>query len=578
MKINKWNMSFLPKIFNALSRHTNKGVAVATVVGDTNSIEVTPEYNKVLDLIEGGAPITLVSGAGGTGKSTLIKFLEKTLRRKIVKLAPTGVAAINVGGQTLHSFFQLPHQILTKDHVKRIYQKKLYQQIGLLVIDEVSMVRPDVLDAIDHFLRINGPDGARPFGGVQLLLIGDHFQLPPVTPTSEDAVLRQMGYNFERHYWFHAKCVQDLPIEYVELTHIYRQTDAHFINLLSKIRVGNDLANVIKEINEKCFDTEYQSDLCTTVTATNRVADFINQAKFDALPGQVYKFEGYIDGKFAAEKEKLPSPSELFLKKGTRVMFTKNDSRKRWVNGSTGIVEEVDEKEIRVKMLNSSLVYSVEKAKWQNLKYVYNQKTEKLDTEIVGEYVQYPLKWGWAITIHKAQGKTLDEIIIDLGNGGAFETGQVYVALSRCRTLENIHLRRPLNLSDVKWCPIIKEFDDYLSGRMEKLVSIGEGELPEDTDDLAKALEKRRALSGELHQVIAKIGKAISSSGIDIAGLPGNESRDKSYEPWDETEDDMLRLRFQEGIPIKDIAKLHARTIGAIRSRLDKLGVTVEVG
>jgi len=533
-------MSFLPKIFNALSKHISKNASVVKVVDDTSDIEVTPEYKKVSSFIESGVPITLVSGAGGTGKSTLIRYLEKTLHRKVVKLAPTGVAAINIGGQTLHSFFQLPHQILTQAHVKRAYQKKLYQQIGLIIIDEVSMVRPDILDAIDYFLRINGPDETKPFGGVQLLLIGDHFQLPPVTSTSEDTVLRQMGYCYDRHYWFHAKCVQDIPVEYVELTHIYRQTDIHFIDLLSKLRVGNDLVNVIQEINNLCFDTKYQSDLCTTVTATNKTADFINQAKFDALPGEVFRFEGHIEGKFNTEKNKLPAPSELFLKKGTRVMFTKNDSRKKWVNGSTGIIEEVDDGEIRVKMLNSNIIHSVEQARWQNLKYVYNDKTNQLDTEVIGEYVQYPLKWGWAITIHKSQGKTLDEIIIDLGNGGAFETGQVYVALSRCRTLENIHLRRPMNLSDVKWCPLIKEFDDYLSGRMEML------------DNSSATI--------------------LASSHRDR--LINKEETHNSYEPWTPEEDNRLISSYRAGVAIKELAITHKRTAGAIRSRLDKLGVT----
>ena len=206
-------MSFIPKIFNSLSKRTEKKAPVAEVVEDVNDIEITPEYEKVLSFAKGGTPVTLVSGAGGTGKSTLIKYLEKNLNRKIVKLAPTGVAAINIGGQTLNSFFQFPPQILTNDHVKNMYSKKLFQQIGLLVIDEVSMIRPDMLDAVDYFLRINGPDGSKPFGGVQLLLIGDHFQLPPVVPDSEDTILRQMGYKHERHYWFHAKCIQDVSIE-----------------------------------------------------------------------------------------------------------------------------------------------------------------------------------------------------------------------------------------------------------------------------------------------------------------------------------------------------------------------------
>lgn len=417
-------------------------------------IKIIDEYKKVQKLIEENVPIIFLNGKAGTGKSTLIKYLRNTLNKHMVVVAPTGVAALNVEGVTIHSFFHLPPRIHNEEDIRLVFDRKLYQKLELLILDEVSMVRCDLLDSIDRFLRINRENDA-PFGGVQLLFVGDLFQLPPVVKLAERTVLIARGY--ASRYFFSSFSLQQSSLVHIELTSIYRQKDIPFITLLNNIRIGENVEDTIAEINNKCFNNEnIIPDI--TLTSTHSSADAINKRELNLIQSEKYTFRGNIEGQFNIEKDNLPSPINLQLKVGAHVMFTKNDELKRWVNGSLGIVQEINDNLISVKIISEQqTIVNVDRVSWETYRYVYDDYEDKIVAKTIGKYIQYPLTLAWAITIHKSQGKTLDKVLIDLGNG-AFEPGQLYVALSRCRSIEDIRLVRPIRITDVKRDTIIKRF------------------------------------------------------------------------------------------------------------------------
>ncbi|MFH1197277.1 MAG: AAA family ATPase [bacterium] len=421
----------------------------------TEGIQITGEYKKAKDYIESGCPVIFVSGNAGTGKSTLIKYLRSTIDKKIVVLAPTGVAALNIEGSTIHSFFRLPPKIHNDEDIKVVSDKKIYQKLELLIVDEVSMVRCDILDSIDKFLRKNRPVDA-PFGGVQVLLVGDLFQLPPVIPRKERDVLLSKGY--AGHHFFNSFVIQDSPIVHVELTTIFRQKESSFISLLNNIRFAENVESTLAEINKQCYNTGRQkADI--TLTCTNNSADQININELHKLQSKEYTFTGEIAGKFNLDEDKLPSPMNLKLKVGAHVMFTRNDDSKRWVNGSLGIIRGIDDGNIRVEIIDNDRqsIHLVERVTWETYRYTYDHDKNKILSEVIGEYTQFPLTLAWAVTIHKSQGKTLQNVLIDLGSG-AFDSGQVYVALSRCRSIDGIQLARPIRQSEIKCDPMIKQF------------------------------------------------------------------------------------------------------------------------
>lgn len=423
-----------------------------------DDIVITSEYKMVSALLQAGCPVIFVTGNAGTGKSTLIRYLRSVIDRKLAVVAPTGVAALNAGGVTIHSFFHLPPKIHEDEDIKLVYDRKLYQKLELLIIDEISMVRCDLMDSIDKFLRKNRSNNM-PFGGVQLLLIGDLFQLPPVTPNQEWEVLRAKGYTSP--YFFSSFSLQKTSLVPIELTSVYRQEDRSFIDLLNRIRIGDSLEFVIAEINRKCCR---QKDLSAdiTLTCTNNRADQINRQEQQRIPDREYSFEGKLEGQFSLEHDNLPSPIDLRLKSGSRVMFTKNDEHRRWVNGTIGIVRKVNQRMIRVELVSDSrgMVYDVLPVTWETYKYSYDPIEDQIVACKVGQYTQYPLMLAWAVTIHKSQGKTLDNVLVDLGSG-TFASGQVYVALSRCRSIDGVRLVRSIRQTDVKCDPMIKRF--YLS-------------------------------------------------------------------------------------------------------------------
>lgn len=427
----------------------------------SDDIVITEEYKQVLEWLKAGAPIVFISGKAGTGKTTFIRYLRKHFDTNLVVVAPTGVAALNIEGATIHSFFRFPPRIIVSEDIQHVRDRKLYTKMSLLVIDEASMVRADVVDGIDKFLRKNRGIN-EPFGGVQVLLVGDLFQLPPVLNQRELEAFRRMGY--DSPYFFSSQAFTQCQMVSKELTKIFRQSDEKFIQMLNKVREAEALDEVIPSLNER-HKMQTISETSITLTCTNRVADQINDERLKNLPGEIKTFTGEVSGKFALEDEKLPSPINLSLKVGAQVMFTKNDEKKRWVNGTLGKV--VDLKNcIRVQIQDkyNSAIYDVSVVKWEAFRYEYNEHEDRIIPVQTGLYRQYPLMLAWAVTIHKSQGRTLEKVRVDLGDG-AFDYGQVYVALSRCRSLEDIHLVRPLRVNDIKCDPVIKRFYQALSAR-----------------------------------------------------------------------------------------------------------------
>lgn len=455
---------FFKKIKTVLVSDLNKKPIGYTRNSNTNSnklpfkVEVTPEYKHAFHVLDKGCLLVFITGRAGTGKSTFIHYFRKKTNKRIAVVAPTGVAALNVGGQTIHSFFHFPPRILNINDITRVRNKILYEKLDILIVDEASMLRADLLDAIDKFLRINSLNSSAPFGGVQLILIGDLFQLPPVCNNTEKEILSSKGY--ETPYFFSAECIQTCQLAFIELTKIYRQENENFIQLLNCIREGIDPNRTIEKINEVCYKKPKDDEnINITLTCTNKKASQINHQRLSILDALEYKYKGHIVGQFRIQEDRLPSPYILQLKVGAKVMFTKNDDQHRWVNGTIGKVTELSDDIIKVKVRNDIL--DVNKVKWETIKYKYDRYSDKIIAKVIGKYTQYPLMLAWAITIHKSQGKTLKNVCIDLGNG-AFAFGQTYVALSRCPTIHDINLKNPLNLCDIKVDPKIQEVYNYL--------------------------------------------------------------------------------------------------------------------
>lgn len=417
-------------------------------------MEISDEYRTVKTLLEGGVPIVFVSGKAGTGKSTLIHYIRHVFDKNIAVVAPTGVAALNVKGATIHSFFHFPRRVVTDEDIKKVQDRQLYAKLDLLIVDEISMVRADLMDAMDKFLRLNGRCSDKPFGGTQLLLVGDLFQIPPVVNREEEALLLARPYTSE--FFFSSHSLRSCQLTPIELTKVYRQSDTMFMNMLDKIRVVEDLESVIPSINAECCGRPESKD-SIILTCTNATADRINTAELHKLAGKSRTFTGEVYGKFVVKDAKLPSPLNLTIKPHAQVMFTQNDSQKRWVNGTLGRVTAIKEASIQVELLANGAIHEVQRAQWESYNYEYDYTEDKIKTTVSGRYIQYPLMLAWAITIHKSQGKTLEKVCVDLGDG-AFAFGQVYVAISRCRSLADLSLARPIYISEVKCDERIKRF------------------------------------------------------------------------------------------------------------------------
>lgn len=399
-------------------------------------------------------PVVMLIGRAGTGKSHFIRSLvDRDPQYPQALLAPTGLAAMNIGGQTVHSFFGFPPRPLIGNAEKpNWFFTRTARAINRLIIDEVSMLRADVLDAMNQHLQI-ARKSSRPFGGVQMLLVGDFYQLPPVVRGDEGQLLEDAGY--ATPYAFSAHCLRDAPLAAVQLTEVHRQTNQDFIQILSSIRERRGVEEAVTILNTVCLDRSLPKRpvlLC----ATNAVADGYNTRGLAALDGASARYTGGFEGEQPkAQSDRLPAPMELVLKRGARVIFTQNDPEGRWVNGSLGTVQSLDDETIIV-TLDSGDDVDVERATWPQARWTWNAKENRMEVKEEFKYVQFPLAPAWALTIHKAQGMTLDSVEIDLGRG-AFAPGQTYVALSRARSMETLRLTRPLSPRDVQVDPAIAE-------------------------------------------------------------------------------------------------------------------------
>lgn len=420
---------------------------------------VDPAAEAARAALKDKTPVVLLTGRAGTGKSWFIReLLRKDPLTPQVVLAPTGLAAMNIGGQTVHSFFGFPPRpLLGLDEKPNWFFTKNVRALRRIVVDEISMLRADVLDAMDKKLR-QARKSIQPFGGVQMLLVGDFYQLPPVVRGDEGRLLEDAGYTSA--YAFAAHVLRDATVSAFELTEIRRQTDPVFISLLQSLRDRRGVEDAVAELNVHCHEaTPLPSPVL--LTATNAVADQYNARGLAALPGAPQVFEGALQGdvpKSGAPSDRLPAPMQLALKVGARVIFTQNDAEARWVNGSLGTVRafEGEGEAVRVRIDGQDEDVLVARSSWPQQRWTFDEKTQTMKAEEQFRYLQFPLAPAWAITIHKAQGMTLDAVEVDLGRG-AFAPGQTYVALSRATSMAGLRLTRPLTPRDVQVDPTIAE-------------------------------------------------------------------------------------------------------------------------
>jgi ATP-dependent exoDNAse (exonuclease V) alpha subunit len=411
----------------------------------TPAIELNKEFKKALELMENSGKSVFITGRAGTGKSTLLTHFCQTTRKKVVVLAPTGVAALNVKGQTIHSFFKFRPNI-TPERIRKLRTsdegKNIYQKLDAIVVDEISMVRADLLDCVDKFLRLNGPNDKKPFGGIQMIFIGDLYQLSPVVTNTDKEIFRTI---YKTPYFYGSHVFDTFEMEFVELQKVYRQHDEKFIDLLNSVR-NNTITEKGLALLKQRYNPNFEpvsGDFYVYLTTTNAMAETINTAQLAKLESPTLIFSGEIEGEFG--KENLPTAIDLKIKPGAQIMMLNNDAEGRWVNGSIGeikgLIHNNKGEEVIIADLGDGSTVEIEPFAWEIYRSFVNDG--QLESEVIGTFTQYPLMLAWAVTIHKSQGKTFDNVIIDIGKG-AFAHGQTYVALSRCTSLEGIVLVKPL--------------------------------------------------------------------------------------------------------------------------------------
>ena len=457
------------------------------------------ELQNALQIIQYTNRSLFLTGKAGTGKSTFLRYIAENTKKKHVVLAPTGIAAINAGGATLHSFFKLPfHPLLPNDtqyNARNIRgtmkynqeKRKLLQELELIIIDEISMVRADIIDFIDKILRIYCRNMREPFGGKQILLVGDIFQLEPVVKDEERQLLQPF---YPNSFFFSAHVFREIQLVSIELKKVYRQTDEHFIHLLDKIRKSETTVSDLYTLNQRVGREINTSGMSITLSTRRDTVDYINQQKLEELPDETVMFEGVVTGEFP--ENSLPTPKELELKCGAQILFIRNDKEHRWVNGTLGIIIGFDINEGRETIYvhtDDEEDVIVEREVWSNVKYTFNEQEKKIEEHEIGTYTQFPLRLAWAITVHKSQGLTFKHVKIDF-TGGAFAGGQTYVALSRCTSLEGISLKEPLRRSDIFVRSEVVQFSRQYNDNQLISSALKQGQADKQYHDAIKAFER----------------------------------------------------------------------------------------
>lgn len=432
---------------------SNTGVAdtgLNPVIGTSSGgVTRTAEFETAASFVRDDTANLFVTGRAGTGKSTLLRMLRDEACGEMAVVAPTGLAAINVGGQTIHSFFGFPPRLLQSADIRRSRNGRIMRRLRFLVIDEVSMVRSDLMAAIDQSLRLNRGRAREPFGGVRLLMFGDLHQLPPVVQEAE--VAAHLADSHGGPFFFSVPALREGAGTYrLELSHVFRQSDAALVQALNKIRDGEVSEEDLELLNTRVHPirTLSEGEPYVILTPTNAAARRINTAYLNALPSPLHRYQAGVSGDFSESAQ--PTDAALELKSGAKIMLLKNDPDRRWVNGSIARISRLTGKQVFIEIDGKE--HEVEQASWEHRRYAFDQTQDKIVETIAGTFKQFPVRLAWALTIHKAQGLTLDKVYVDLARG-AFAHGQTYVALSRCRTLEGLALARPLIPRDVLFDP-----------------------------------------------------------------------------------------------------------------------------
>jgi len=473
-----------------------------------------PQFKNALNLVQFTSQSIFLTGKAGTGKSTFLKYICSITKKKYVVLAPTGIAAINAGGCTMHSFFHLPFHPLVpddsrfetprrmKDFLK--YNKehvKLIKSIDLIIIDEISMVRADIIDFIDRLLRVYSGNYRQPFGGKQMLLVGDVFQLEPVVTRDEREILEKF---YETPHFFSARVFKEMQLVSIELTKVYRQSDTAFINVLDHVR-NNSVTQAELQLLNTCVgqDVSGENGLFVTLATRRDVVDSINQHNLNDISGDPIHFYGEIKGEFP--ETSLPTLLDLELKVGAQIIFIKNDQDKRFVNGTIGTIIGIDLEEGKylTVLTEDGKEMDVERALWANVRYTYNEQEKKIEEQELGTFTQFPVRLAWAITIHKSQGLTFSRVALDF-TGGVFAGGMTYVALSRCRSLDGIQLKSDIALKDVFVNPSIVQFSQQFNNQHAVNLALKRAGADIEYSEAVKAFDK-----ADMNEALIHFFKAI---------------------------------------------------------------------